>query len=97
MMTYIDELLKEHCPNGVEWKELGEVCEFIRGNGLQKKDFVEKGYPVIHYGQIYTYYGRYADTTKSYVNEETFIKLKKHTKISSEEISDGREYSLLFL
>lgn len=38
----------------VEWKALGEVGEFIRGNGLQKKDFVEEGFPAIHYGQIYT-------------------------------------------
>ncbi len=24
----------------VEWKILGEVGEFIRGNGMQKKDFI---------------------------------------------------------
>lgn len=34
---------------GVEWKPLGEVGEFIRGNGMQKKDFVEAGFPAIHY------------------------------------------------
>lgn len=28
--------------------------QFIRGNGLQKKDFTETGVPAIHYGQIYT-------------------------------------------
>lgn len=22
-MTYIDEMIKERCPNGVKWKELG--------------------------------------------------------------------------
>ncbi|WFA76124.1 hypothetical protein PFZ59_01135 [Streptococcus suis] len=29
--------------------------------------------------------------------QEKISREKKHTKISSEEISDGREYSLLFL
>ncbi len=38
----------------VEWKTLGEIGEFIRGNGLQKKDFTESGVGCIHYGQIYT-------------------------------------------
>ncbi|MGT2972202.1 restriction endonuclease subunit S [Streptococcus azizii] len=30
-MTKIEEMLAEHCPNGVEWKELGEVCELKNG------------------------------------------------------------------
>ncbi|WP_217274077.1 hypothetical protein [Shewanella sp. VB17] len=34
----------------VELKPLGEFGEIIRGNGLQKKDFVEIGFPAIHYG-----------------------------------------------
>lgn len=41
----------------VEWKALEEVGEVIRGNGLQKKDFQEAGFPAVHYGQIYTRYG----------------------------------------
>ena len=41
----------------VEWKALGKVGEFVRGNGLQKSDFTESGIGCIHYGQIYTYYG----------------------------------------
>ena len=27
-MTYIDEMIKERCPNGVKWKELGEVVDY---------------------------------------------------------------------
>lgn len=46
------------------------VGKFIRGGGLQKKDFVEAGVGCIHYGQVYTHYGTYAHTTKSYVSEE---------------------------
>ncbi|WP_199907076.1 restriction endonuclease subunit S [Campylobacter concisus] len=56
---------------------LGEICELIRGNGLQKKDFVESGVPAIHYGQIYTYYGTFAIKTKSFVSVDTARNLKK--------------------
>ena len=28
-MSKIDELIQELCPNGVEWKELGEVCNVV--------------------------------------------------------------------
>lgn len=61
----------------VVWKHLGEVGELIRGNGLQKKDFTEVGVPAIHYGQIYTYYGTFANQTKSFVSIECAKKLKK--------------------
>ena len=54
----------------VEWKMLGEVGEFIRGGGLQKKDFTETGVGCIHYGQIYTYYGTYTNRTKTFVSVE---------------------------
>ena len=59
------------------WVTLGEIGELIRGNGLQKKDFVESGVGCIHYGQIYTYYGTFADKTKSFVSDELAKKLKK--------------------
>jgi type I restriction enzyme S subunit len=64
----------------VEWKTLGEVGEFVRGNGLQKKDFTESGVGCIHYGQIYTHYGTYADKTKTFVSPELAKKLKKASK-----------------
>ena len=43
---------------------------FIRGKYLQKRDFVNSGYPCIHYGQLYTYYGTSADKTISFVSQE---------------------------
>lgn len=64
----------------VEWKTLGEVGEFIRGNGLQKKDFTETGVGCIHYGQIYTHYGISAVETKSFVSPKLAYKLKKAKK-----------------
>ena len=54
-----------------------EVGKFIRGGGLQKKDFTEHGVGCIHYGQIYTHYGTYADRTKTFVSEEFFKKARK--------------------
>jgi len=53
------------------------IGEFIRGGGLQKKDFTETGVGCIHYGQIYTHYGTYADKTKTYVSKEFFKKARK--------------------
>lgn len=62
---------------GVILMKMSEIGTFIRGNGLQKKDFTESGIPCIHYGQIYTHYGTFATKTKSYVNSETAKKCKK--------------------
>ena len=59
---------------------LGEIGEFTRGNGLQKKDFLDEGNPVIHYGQIYTKYNFVAEKVLSYVNDEIFSKLRKAQK-----------------
>lgn len=56
---------------------LGTICTFTRGNGLQKKDFTESGYPVIHYGQIYTRYGFSTQETVSFADKVIFDKLKK--------------------
>ena len=74
MSGYMEKLLE-----GIEvkWKLLGEVGEFIRGNGMQKKDFVEVGFPAIHYGQIYTKYGLSAEKTLTFVSNELAGKLKK--------------------
>jgi type I restriction enzyme S subunit len=74
-MSKLQDLIRELCPEGVEFKKLGEVGEFVRGNGLQKKDFTESGVGCIHYGQIYTYYGTFTETTKSYVSPQLAQKL----------------------
>lgn len=61
----------------VTWMKMSEIGTFIRGNGLQKKDFTRSGVPCIHYGQIYTYYGTFATKIKSHVSSETAKKCKK--------------------
>ncbi|HFR3174905.1 TPA: restriction endonuclease subunit S [Streptococcus suis] len=44
-MTKIEEMIAELCPNGVEWKELGEICKIETGK-LNANAAVENGiYP----------------------------------------------------
>lgn len=52
-MTNILKLLKNE---KVEWKKLGEVCEFNRGKSITKKNTVEGNIPVIGGGQKPAYY-----------------------------------------
>ena len=52
-MTNILELIKNE---KVEWKKLGEVCEFNRGKTITKKSAIEGEIPVIGGGQKPAYY-----------------------------------------
>lgn len=61
--------------DSMEWKTLGEIGEIIRGNGLQKTDFVEEGVGCVHYGQIYTRLGFSLDKTLTFVPKELAEKL----------------------
>lgn len=72
---YRDQLLT--FGNNVPRKTLGEVGILIRGNGLQKKDFCKSGVGCIHYGQIYTQFGMFADKTISFVEPKLAEKLTK--------------------
>ena len=56
--------------------KIGDIATIIRGGNFQKKDFVENGRPRIHYGQMYTHFGIYADKTLTYLNDEVFAKSK---------------------
>ncbi|GAA9459540.1 restriction endonuclease subunit S [Helicobacter pylori] len=76
-MHKIERLLQTLAPKGVEFRKLGDIGEFTRGNGLLKSDLQDKGRPVVHYGQIHTQYNLSIDKTISYVNDALFHKLKK--------------------
>ena len=52
-MSKIDELLKNE---KVEWKKLGDICEFKRGQTITKKDITNGNIPVIAGGQKPAYY-----------------------------------------
>ena len=77
---YRDQLLDLEGKEVVEMKTLGEIGEFIRGNGIQKSDFVEDGYSCIHYGQIHAKYGFSATETLSKIEKSLYDKCKKAKK-----------------
>lgn len=76
-MSKIDDLIRERCPDGVPFRPLGEIGEFVRGNGLQKADLTDAGVPAIHYGQIHTAYGVWTKETKSFTSTELASRLRR--------------------
>lgn len=93
-MNKLNELIQTLCPDGVEYRRLGEIATISRGGSFQKKDYVGKGVPCIHYGQIYTQYSLFTKKTISYISEEKAKKQKKAVKndvimaVTSENIDD---------
>lgn len=56
-MSKLDKLIKELCPDGVEYKRLGEIgTSFYRGSGIKRDDITPDGIPCVRYGEIYTTY-----------------------------------------
>ncbi|HZW18210.1 MAG TPA: hypothetical protein VFF71_05335 [Luteimonas sp.] len=76
-MSRVDDLIEKFCPDGVEFKLLGDFATLVRGNGLPKSVFTESGVGCIHYGQIYTRYGVWTTETISHVAPETAAPLAK--------------------
>jgi type I restriction enzyme S subunit len=60
----------------VEWKSLGDIGNFLRGKRFVKTDMTSEGVPCIHYGEMYTHYGIWADEAKSFVDAELASKLR---------------------
>lgn len=76
-MSLVDDLIQRLCPDGVEFKPLGNFAELVRGNGMPKRILVDEGVGAIHYGQIYSHYGAWATKTLSFVATDTAVKLAK--------------------
>ncbi len=55
-MSKIDDLIGKLCPDGVVYKELGEVCKFKRGKTITAKDAIKGDVPVIAGGQKPSYF-----------------------------------------
>ena len=93
-MSRLDELIQQYCPDGVEYKKLGDFATISRGGSFQKKDFLAEGFPCIHYGQIYTRYGLFAKNTFTFISAECAEKQKKASPgdvvmaVTSENIED---------
>ena len=73
---------------------LGDISVITRGGNFQKKDFVEEGYPCIHYGQMYTHFGINAYKVFKYIGHAEFQQSKKAVKndiimaVTSENVED---------
>ena len=53
-MSKLDELIKELCPNGVEFKKLGELGTIYNGlTGKNKNDFLEGNKRYITYVNVF--------------------------------------------
>ena len=55
-MSKLEELIQKLCPNGVEYRPLGEVVVFNRGKAITQKDIKNGEIPVIAGGQKPAYY-----------------------------------------
>lgn len=82
-MSRILELIAEYSPNGVEFKELGEVAHFTRGKGLSKADKGLGDTPIILYGELYT---EYDGSITSIVSHTSSDKAVKSTSVHSGDI-----------
>ncbi len=53
-MNRVEELIQQLCPNGVEWKKLGEIGTFYSGlSGKTKKDFEKGNAKYVTYSNIF--------------------------------------------
>ena len=76
-MRKLERLLEQLCPDGVEYKLLGEIATITRGGNFQKKDYVDQGFPCIHYGQIYTEFNLFVTQPINYISNLMAANQKK--------------------
>ena len=70
-MSRLDELIQEYCPDGVEYKTLGEIAtDVFRGSGIKRDQVTEDGIPCVGSGEIYTTYGIWFDSCVSHTRLE---------------------------
>ena len=66
-MSKLDDLIKQYCPDGVEYKRLGDIAtDIFRGAGIKRDQVVQDGIPCVRYGEIYTDYGIHFDSCISH-------------------------------
>lgn len=66
-MSKLEKLIQELCPNGVEYKRLGDIAiDIYRGSGIRRDEVTENGIPCVRYGEIYTTYGVWFDKCVSH-------------------------------
>lgn len=76
---YREEMLKPKEGEVWERKTIGELGTITRGRRFVRDDVRESGMPCIHYGDMYTYYGITARTTKTFL-DRNFPKKMQYAK-----------------
>ena len=62
------------------WCRLGELGNFVRGNGIKRDETTNTGLPCVRYGEMYTNYKIKFSKTKSFTSKDVFEKCHKiHT------------------
>ena len=73
-MSKLDELIRGLCPDGVEYKTLGEIAvDIYRGAGITRDQVTAEGTPCVRYGEIYTTYGVWFDKCVSHTDESKLL------------------------
>lgn len=68
-MNKLNELIQQFCPDGVEYKTLGEIAtDIYRGSGIKREQVTVSGIPCVRYGEIYTTYGIWFDKCVSHTD-----------------------------
>ena len=63
-------------PDSWEWVRIKNLGAIIRGSGIKRNETVERGFPCIRYGEIYTTYNTSFTSTVSFIPEEINEKCK---------------------
>ncbi|MDE6886209.1 MAG: restriction endonuclease subunit S [Helicobacteraceae bacterium] len=81
-MNKIEKLLKELCPNGVEYKPLGELGSFYNGlNGKNKSDFTNGNARFISYMNVFT-------NIKANLEANDFVRIESNEKQNIIKVGD---------
>jgi type I restriction enzyme S subunit len=67
-------------PYNWKWVKVGQLGSVFRGSGIKRSDMIEKGKPVVRYGELYTTYGLNFSKTVSFISEDLFAKSKVFSK-----------------
>lgn len=63
-------------PDGWKWVKIEDLGRIFRGSGITRSDMIEKGKPVVRYGELYTTYGLQFSKTISFISDDLFRKSK---------------------
>lgn len=63
----IEKLINELCPDGVEFKVIGQIVQFAKGASIPRnRTSVDYEVPYLHYGDIYKLYNKEVDITAEF-------------------------------